>query len=253
MFFDTHAHYDDESFDQDRHELLAKMPDSGVGLILDPGCDEASSLRAMTYAEMYPYVYAAVGWHPQQCSSFDSESPDKIRNWARNEKVRAIGEIGLDYYYDYTPVEMQREVFAAQMGLAQELGLPVIVHDRDAHGDSMDIVRAFPGVRGVFHCYSGSAEMARQLLDLGWDLSFTGAITFKNARRAIETIEMCPMDRIMIETDSPYLTPVPFRGRRNDSRMLIYIAEKIAQVKGLSTAEVERLSYENGRRFFGIE
>ncbi len=253
MFFDTHAHYDDDSFDEDRAQLLANMPQEGVELILNPGCDEETSLKAMSYAQQYPHVYAAVGWHPQQCDSFDGSSANKIRAWAKQEKVRAIGEIGLDYYYDYTPKDMQIKVFAAQMELARDLKLPVIVHDREAHADCMDMVRAFHDVKGVFHCYSGSAEMAKQLLDLGWHLSFTGAVTFKNARKAIETIAICPMERIMLETDSPYLTPVPFRGKRNDSRKLLYIAEKIAEVKGLSAEEVAHITFENGKRFFGIE
>lgn len=253
MYFDTHAHYDDERFDADRHELLDKMPENGVELIVNPGCDEASSRSAMSFAREYRHVYAAVGWHPQEADSFDEDSPDKIRLWARDEKVRAIGEIGLDYYYDCAEKEKQRYVFSRQMELAEELGLPVIVHDREAHADSMETVRRFPGVTGVFHCYSGSSEMARELLSRGWYLSFTGAITFKNARRALETIEICPMDRIMIETDSPYLTPVPFRGHRNDSRMLPYIAAVIGQVKGISTQEAARVTLENGKRFFGIQ
>lgn len=253
MYFDTHAHYDDERFDADRHELLAAFPQMGVDILLNPGCDALTSAKAVEYANTYPHVYAAVGWHPHEADSFDEHGAELIRQWCADAKVRAIGEIGLDYYYDFSPRERQREVFRAQMALARELGKPVIIHDREAHGECMEIIREFPDVKGVFHCYSGSAEMGRQLLDMGWYLSFTGAITFKNARKALETIEICPMDRIMIETDSPYLAPVPHRGKRNDSRELKYVVEKIAEVKGISPEEVARITLENGKRFFGIE
>lgn len=253
MFFDTHAHYDDERFDPDRHSLLAAMPEMGVELILNPGCDEETSRKAVEFANTYGHVYAAVGWHPHEAESYTEKSGELIRTWCADPRVRAIGEIGLDYYYDFSPREQQRAVFRAQMELARELGKPVIIHDRDAHGECMEIIREFPEVKGVFHCYSGSAEMGRQLLDMGWYLSFTGAITFKNARKALETIEICPLDRIMIETDSPYLAPVPHRGKRNDSRQLIYVAEKIAEVKGISAHEAAKISLENGKRFFGIK
>jgi len=253
MYFDTHAHYDDERFDPDRHELLAHFPEMGVELVLNPGCDAETSRKAVEYAHAYPHVYAAVGWHPHEADSYSDDSSALIRSWCADPKVRAIGEIGLDYYYDFSDRESQRAAFRAQMDVARELGMPVIIHDRDAHGECMEIIREYPDVKGVFHCYSGSAEMARQLIDMGWYLSFTGAITFKNARKALETIEICPMDRIMIETDSPYLTPVPHRGKRNDSRELVYVVEKIAEVKGVSVEEVARITMENGKRFFGIE
>lgn len=252
MFFDTHAHYDDERFDDDRHELLGSMPNEGVELILNPGCDGPSSAAAVSMAERWDHVYAAVGWHPHEADAFNEESAALIRRLAAHPRVKAIGEIGLDYYYDTCPRQQQREVFAAQLGLAGELGLPVIIHDRDAHGDCMEIIGDRSQVTGVFHCYSGSAEMARRILDMGWYLSFTGAITFKNARKALETIEICPLDRIMIETDSPYLTPVPHRGKRNDSRMLPYVAQVIADVKGISVEEAACVTLENGKRFFGI-
>ena len=253
MFFDTHAHYDDERFDEDRHELLANFPEMGVSMVLNPGCDGETSAKALEYAEKYPHVWAAVGWHPHEAENFGENASELIRRWCKHEKVKAIGEIGLDYYYDFSPRELQREVFRTQMTLARELNKPVIIHDRDAHGECMEIIREFPDVKGVFHCYSGSAEMAKQILDMGWYLSFTGAITFKNARKALETIEICPMDKIMIETDSPYLAPVPHRGKRNDSRELIYVCEKIAEIKGISAEEVACITMENGKRFFGIE
>ena len=253
MFFDTHAHYDSERFDEDRHRLLATMPENGVSLILNPGCDEETSRKAMEYAKQYPHVYAAVGWHPHEADSYTDASGDFIRSCCAYDKVKAIGEIGLDYYYDFSPREQQRRVFRSQMELARELKMPVIIHDREAHGECMEIIKEFPEIKGVFHCYSGSAEMGRQLVEMGWYLSFTGAITFKNARKALETIEMCPMERLMIETDSPYLTPVPHRGKRNDSRELLYVAETIAGLKGLEMEEVARITTENGKRFFGID
>ena len=254
MYFDTHAHYDDARFDSDREELLGKMPQNGVELIVNPGCDGPSSLAAMDFAERYDHVYAAVGWHPENAASFGEDSPGKLRAWAGRPKVVAIGEIGLDYYYDDgADRQTQKRVFYTQLELAGELNLPVIVHDREAHADCLEAARAFPGLRGVFHCYSGSAEMAKELLKLGWYLSFTGAVTFRNARRALEAIEACPMDRIMLETDSPYLAPVPHRGHRNDSTFLPFIAETVARVKGLSAREVAAVTLDNGRRFFGIE
>ena len=253
MYFDTHAHYDDEDFDADREALLASMPEKGVDLIVNPGCGESSSLQAIALSRRFPHVYAAVGWHPQEADDFDASSEDKLRSWAKEPKVVAIGEIGLDYYYEGASKEKQRDVFARQLALAAELGLPAIVHDREAHADSMEIVRRFPGVKGVFHCYSGSVEMARELISLGWYLSFTGAVTFKNARKAPEVVACLPDDRIMIETDSPYLAPVPYRGRRNDSTLLQPIAQKIAEIRGSTADEVAALTKENGLRFFGIQ
>jgi TatD DNase family protein len=252
MYFDTHAHYDDETFDQDREALVASLPAQGISLVMNPGSDKRSSLAAIALSRRYDHVYAAVGWHPHEADSFDGEGPALLRQWARETKVRAIGEIGLDYYYDFSPREQQIAVFNSQMELAEELGLPVIIHDRDAHGDCMEVIRRFPNVRGVFHCYSGSVEMAREVLDMGWYLSFTGAITFKNARKALETIAMMPAERMMLETDSPYLAPVPNRGKRNDSRNLPLIAQVVANIRGMTVPEVAALTLENGCRFFKI-
>ena len=253
MLFDTHAHYDDEAFDADRRELLAAMPEKNVGLIVNPGCTVDSSRAAVSLAEEYPHVYAAVGIHPENCGDFVPQHMDEIRDLAKRPKAVAIGEIGLDYYWpENPPRELQQQVLRAHMALAQELNLPVIIHDREAHADCLAIVREFPAVTGVFHCFSGSAEMARELLKRGWMLSFNGAITFKNARKAPEVIAEIPVERIMIETDAPYLAPVPCRGRRNDSTLVRLVAEKIAQIKGVDAAEVERITWENGKRFFGI-
>lgn len=253
MLFDTHAHYDDEAFDADRELLLATLPERNVGLIVNPGCTIDTSRQAVALAEQYEYVYAAVGIHPENCGDFTDSDIDTLRALAQHEKVVAIGEIGLDYYWAENPSrEWQQRVLRAQMALAEELHLPVIIHDRDAHADTLSIVKEFPQVRGVFHCYSGSVEDARTLLKMGWMLSFNGAITFKNARKAPEVIAEIPMDRMMIETDSPYLTPVPYRGKRNDSGYVSLVAEKIAEIKGISPEEVERITFENGKRFFAI-
>ena len=251
LIFDTHAHYDDEAFDADREEMLASMPENGVGLIVDPGCDLESSRRAVEIAEKYPHVYAAVGWHPENCAPYTSESLDTLRAWAKSPKVVAIGEIGLDYYWEQNPPrEFQQEVFRDQLALAQELGLPVIVHDREAHAASLAIEQEFPAVRGVFHCFSGSPEMARELLDLGWYLGFDGPVTYKNARRAPEVAAVTPLDRMLIETDSPYMTPVPHRGERNDSAYVRLVAEKLAEWKGVPVEQLARATLENGKRLF---
>ena len=252
MLFDTHAHYDDERFDGDREALLAGMPEKNVGLIVNPGCDISSSRTAVALAESFDFVYAAVGIHPENCGDFEPGMIDRLRQMAKNPKVVAIGEIGLDYYWKEVPRDLQKEVFRAQLQLAKVLDLPVIVHDREAHADCLAIVREFPGVRGVFHCYSGSAEDAKTLVKLGWHLSFTGTITFKNARKAPEVIAAVPLERIMVETDAPYMAPTPFRGKRCDSRYVYRMAETIAEIKGLTPAEVEQATTENGKALFAI-
>ena len=253
MLFDTHAHYDDDWFDEDRDALLASMPEKGVGLIVNPGITVETSRQAIAIAERYPHVYAAVGIHPENCHDFVPQHIDELRKLARHPKVVAIGEIGLDYYWDTNPPkEFQQEVLRAQLALARELKLPVIIHDRDAHADTQAIVKEFPEVTGVFHCYSGSVEDARTLVKMGWMLSFNGAATFKNARKAPEVIAEVPMEHLMIETDAPYLAPVPHRGKRNDSGLVYLVAEKIAQIKGLTAEEVAEITWENGKRFFRI-
>lgn len=258
MLFDTHAHYDDARFDADRDALLRAMPENGVGLILNPGCDVETSRKALSYAQTYPHVYAAVGYHPENIEGLSDEAvADGLREieaMAADPRVRAIGEIGLDYYWVKDPAERKRqqEVFRAQMRMAGRLGLPVIVHDREAHLDCLTIAEQYPNVRGVFHCYSGSAEFAQRLLDLGWYISFTGVITFKNAKKALDVIRMMPMDRIMVETDAPYMAPEPYRGKRNSSLYVHRMVETIAEVKGLPVEEVVRMTTENGKRLFGI-
>lgn len=252
--FDTHAHYDADAFDADRMEVLSSMPGQGVELILNPGCDLKSSQTAVELAERFPFVYAAVGVHPEECADWNAEHDIPVLEaLAQNPKVRAIGEIGLDYHWpENPPRELQQQAFHAQLELAEKLDLPVIVHDRDAHHDCLEIVRAHPNVTGVYHCYSGGVEDAKTLMKLGWMISFTGSITFKNARRALEVIDLLPLDRMMIETDSPYMSPEPFRGRRNDSGRVHLVAEAIARRKGLDPEEVARITLENGKRFFRI-
>lgn len=253
MLFDTHAHYDAEQFDQDRDAVLAGLADRDVSLAVNPGCDIPSSRKAVELAHAWSFLYAAVGYHPENCGPYDPSELDIFREWAKDPKVVAIGEIGLDYYWEENPPrELQRRVFRDQMALAGELDLPVIVHDREAHGDSMAVVKEFSGVRGVFHCFSGSAEMARELVGLGWMVSFTGVLTYKNARKAVEAARAVPLDRIMIETDSPYMAPVPHRGERNDSGLVRHVCQKLAEIKGVSFEECARITRENGMRFYGI-
>ena len=252
MYFDSHAHYDSRQFDSDREELLAALPELGVEGVVDPGCDGESSRLALRIAEEHGFVYAAVGWHPQEWESWTAESLGEIRALAAHPKAVAIGEIGLDYYWDREHRELQEEMLRAQLALALELDMPVIIHDRDAHADCLRITLEYPGLRGVYHCFSGSAEMAKELVRLGWMISFTGVLTYKNARKALEAAAAVPMDRLMLETDSPYMAPVPHRGKRGDSRYLVHTCQKLAEIKGLAPEECARITLENGRRFFAI-
>ena len=253
MLFDTHAHYDSRKFDSDRDAVLSALPGQGVTLVVNPGCDLGSSRKAIALAERYPFVYAAVGVHPEDCGGWQDGDTDVLRELAAKPKVVAVGEIGLDYYWpENPPKDLQQKVFRAQLALAAELDLPVIVHDREAHGDCMDIVREFPDVRGVFHCYSGSGSMAKELVRLGWMISFTGVITYQNARKAVEAAQAVPLDRLMIETDSPYMAPVPHRGERNHSGFVAHICQRLAEIKGISAEDCARITLENGRRFFKI-
>ena len=254
MIFDTHAHYNDDAFDADRDALLSALPDKGVTLVVCPGCDLESSQQCVDLAERYDYLYAAVGFHPENLEGAALTDLDQIRALVAHPKVKAIGEVGLDYYWVKAPEDraFSRDFFDAQLSLAEELDLPVIVHDRDAHRDCLDIVRAHPNARGVFHCCALSAEDAKAALDRGWLLSFTGNITFANARRAPEVIRCAPMDRIMLETDAPYMAPVPHRGERCDSSLIPLTAATVAQLKGLTVEEVLAITLENGKRFFDI-
>ncbi|MBQ3703795.1 MAG: TatD family hydrolase [Oscillospiraceae bacterium] len=252
MYFDTHAHYDSGAFNADREEVLAALPEAGVALVVNPGCEVRSSETAIALAERFPHVWAAVGVHPEDMADMSDGDLNKIEQLSKHPKCVAIGEIGLDYYWDASHKEEQKALFIEQLELALRRDLPVIVHDREAHGDCLDIVRQYSGLRGVFHCYSGSVEMAQELLKRGWYLGFDGPITYKNARKALEVLEICPLDRILIETDSPYLSPVPMRSKRNDSRNLVYVTEKIAEIKGITPEEAAAVTMENGKKLFNI-
>ncbi len=252
MLFDTHAHMNDPIFDQDRDELLQSLPSQGVGLVMNPGCSLENSRQAIAVAEKYDFVYAAVGTHPDTADEVDDGVIDEYRRLCCHKKVKAIGEIGVDYYYETIPRDIQLKAFRMQMELARETGLPVIIHERDAHDDGMRMVKEFPDVTGVFHCYSGSAEMARQLVKMGWYIGFTGVLTFKNARKAVETAQSIPLDRIVLETDCPFMAPEPFRGKRNHPGYLYRMAERLAELRELRVEEIQAITTENGKRLYRI-
>ncbi len=253
MLFDTHAHLNDPAFDEDRESLLAGLREKGVGLVMNVGCCLESSRDIIQMARQYPWMYVSVGTHPDSADEVNEEVIAEYRKLCKQEeKVKAIGEIGLDYYYETIPRDIQQQAFRRQMALARELDLPVIVHERNAHDDGMRIVKEFPEVTGVFHCYSGSAEMARQLVNMGWYIGFTGVLTFKNARKAVETAESIPLERIVLETDCPFMAPEPFRGKRNDPGYLYRMAERLAEIRGISVDEICRITTENARRLYRI-
>ena len=254
MLFDTHAHLDDVSFDEDRRELIESLPCAGIGLVMNPGCSFASSKNAIALAESHDFIYAAVGSHPDVADEVDDDLIAQYRELCKlHPKVKAIGEIGLDYHYEDIPREIQQRAFRLQMELARELDLPVIVHEREAHEDGMRIVDEFPTVKGVFHCYSGSLEMAKELVKRGWYIGFTGVLTFKNARKSLEVAAGIPMDRIVIETDCPYMAPVPFRGKRNDPGKVCHMAAKLAELRGITAEEAAAITMANGRRLYRMD
>ena len=253
MIFDTHAHLDDRAFDEDRAQLLDRLPEEGIALVMNPGCSLASSQEAVRLANQYDYLFAAVGSHPDAADEVNEETLRQYRRLCTdNPKVKALGEIGLDYHYEDIPRDIQKLAFRAQMDLARELDLPVIVHEREAHEDGMKIAAEFPTVTGVFHCYSGSLEMARWLIERGWYIGFGGVLTFKNARKALEVASNIPLERIVLETDCPYMAPEPYRGKRNDPGKLYRVAEKLAELRGLTVEEVQAVTLENGKRLYRI-
>ena len=252
MYFDTHAHYCDKRFNEDRDELLESMAEGGVSLILNSGSSLKSSKLSLEMADKYPFIYASVGVHPHDSKSMDDGTVTVLEKLLSHPKAVAVGEIGLDYHYDFSPRDVQKKRFREQLELARHLKKPVIIHERESLQDTLDAVREYRDLTGVFHCFSGSWETARIILDFGWYISFTGVITFKNAKRALEVIEKMPTERIMLETDCPYMAPDPMRGRRNSSLYLPYIAEKVAALRGMAIEEVAVLTTENGKRFFGI-
>ena len=253
MLFDTHAHMDDRAFDADREELIRSFPEQGLALVMNPGCSLESSRNVDALTREFPYLYGAVGSHPDVADEVDEAVLAEYRQIvAGNPKIKAIGEIGLDYHYEDIPREVQKKAFRLQMALARELGLPAIVHERDAHEDGMKIVEEFPELGGVFHCYSGSLEMAKWLIARGWYIGFTGVLTFKNARKALEVAANIPLERIVLETDCPYMSPEPFRGKRNDPTKLYRMAEKLAELRGLTVEEIHAITTENGKRLYRI-
>ena len=254
MLFDTHAHFDDPQFDSDRDEVIKSLADDGVTRVMNIGANMETSKKAIEIANKYDFIYATVGVHP--CDTYDmtDEDIERLRIMAKNNpKVRAIGEIGLDYHFDDTKPDIQKEWFIKQLRLAKELNMPVVIHDRDSKGEAIEILKREGISNGVMHCFSGSAETARELVKMGFMISFTGVLTFKNARRAVEACRSIPIERLMIETDCPYMAPEPHRGERNYSGYVKYVARKMTEIKGLSYEETARITMENGLRFYEIE
>ena len=254
MIFDTHAHYDDDAFDEDRDELLSGMAAKNVEYIVNVGASMASSERSVKLAEKYPFVYAAVGVHPDEVGELDEEKFAKLREWTKHEKVKAVGEIGLDYYWDKEGHDLQKHWFMRQMELAHEANLPMIVHSREAAKDTLDMVIAAKplDLSGIIHCYSYSVEQARDYLNMGYYIGIGGVLTFKNAKKLKEVAEYAPLSQIVLETDCPYLAPTPFRGKRNDSSMIAYVAEELAAIKNMPVEEVLRITNENGKKLYHI-
>ena len=251
MLFDSHAHWDDERFDLDRDSLLNAVHQEGVGMIMNAGASLRGCYDSVQLANQYPFIYAAVGIHPGHVDEVDESVFDTLRKLSADPKVKAIGEIGLDYHYDGFDRDLQISFFMRQLQLAEELSMPVIVHDREAHQDTLDCLSQ-TRAKGVMHCYSGSVEMMKLLLKHDFYIGFGGTVTYKNARQVVEAAKAVPLDRMLIETDSPYLPPVPHRGERNNSGYVRLVAEKLAELRGLSVEEIQQITFENARRCFGI-
>lgn len=249
-FFDSHAHYSDPRFLSDQDALLRSMAENRIGRIMNIGCCEQSSYDSIALAEKYDFIYATVGSHPDDADKVDDRLIETYRRLAAHPKVVGIGEIGLDYYYETIPRKRQQEAFIRQLELARELDLPVVIHQRDAVGDTLDIVAKYPDIRGVFHCFSGSVETARELVKRGWYLGLTGVVTFKNARKAVEVAAEVPLEYLVLETDAPYMAPVPYRGKRNNSTYISEVAKKIAEVRNMDPQELIDICNENGKRLF---
>ena len=250
MYFESHAHYDDERFDDDRDELLASFPAEGIETVVNSSSDIASSRASIALAEKYPFFYASVGVHPHEVSKMREADIDTLRELSKHPKVVAIGEIGLDFYYDLSPRDDQRYWFKRQLALAEDLDMPVIIHSRDASQECFDIISASNVRKGVIHCYSGSAPMAQDYADMGFYIGIGGSLTFKNNKKTVEVVEKLPLEKILIETDSPYLAPVPYRGRRNDSRLLKYVVEKISEIKNVPEIDICIITKNNAIELF---
>lgn len=252
LIFDSHAHYDDKQFNSDRDEVLSTLPEKGVGYVVNAASDLRSAEKGIRLSEKFSHIYAAVGVHPHAASSWNDDSEAELLKLAENKKVVAIGEIGLDYHYDFSPRDKQKEVFERQIIIARQLGLPIIVHDREAHGDMYDILRKYAPLKGVIHCFSGSVELARETEKLGLYIGLGGAVTFKNAKTPVEVAAAVSADRLLLETDCPYMAPVPLRGKRCDSSMIAITAERIAQIRGVGVNELIGQTAENAAKLFSI-
>lgn len=255
MMIDTHAHLDGEAFQEDQAEVIARARANGVSTIINIGFNKETIASTMALAEKYDFIYAAVGWHPQDAKDMTDADFDQIRELCAHPKVVAIGEIGLDYYWDTSPKDVQHTVFRRQIRLARELGKPIIIHNRDAHDDVVRILREENAaeVGGIMHCYSGSWEIAKMCLDMNFYISFGGPVTFKNAKQPKEVLKQVPLDRLLIETDSPYLCPDPFRGKRNESAYVKYVAEAAAALKEMPVEELAAITSTNAKRIFGLK
>ncbi len=248
--FDSHCHYDDEWFDEDREELLEKLPEYGVSGVVWNAVDLKSAEIIREYAEKYPYVYFTAGFHPENLENIPKNYKEQIAKYLEHNKCVAVGEIGLDYHWDI-PRELQNKMFEQQLELSKELDVPVVVHDREAHGDTIELLRKYKP-KGLMHCFSGSVELMREVIRLGMSISLGGVVTFKNARHSVDCAKEVPDDRLLLETDSPYMSPVPLRGKRNDSRNIVYIAEKIAEIRGMDAQKLLDITSENAKRLYGI-
>ena len=252
VLFDTHTHINDERFDADRSEVIENMQRAGVQLAVVVGDAAAQPESAFALADAYPFLYAAAGVHPHDAIQYNDAIQAQIETWMAHPKAVALGEIGLDYHYDLSPRDVQKDVFARQLALAKRLNKPVIIHIREAHGDAMDILRTADRPAGVLHCYTGSWESAKAYLDMGFYISLSGAVTFKNAPKLAQVAQNVPLDRLLVETDCPYMAPVPMRGKRNEPAFVAYTAQKVAELRGMDAEEFALVAYENGKRLFGI-
>lgn len=253
MIFDTHAHYDDEAFDQDRETLLPSLKENGVACVVNVGASLRGVRESIALAEKYPFVYAAVGVHPDEVGSMSEDAMEWLKSLCLLEKTVAVGEIGLDYYWDKEPHQVQKEWFIRQLRLAKEMDLPINVHSRDAARDTMDVIRAEHAgtTGGIIHCYSGSVEMAREYVKMGYYLGIGGVVAFKNARTLKQVVKEIPLEHLVTETDSPYLAPPPYRGKRNDSRNIRYVIQEIARIREMQEEAAEEILFENAKRIYG--
>ncbi len=255
MIFDTHAHYNDQAFDEDREKLIQSLPENGIGLVVNIGANLESTKESIKLAETYPFFYASAGVHPSDTAELNEENLAWLEECANRKKVVAVGETGLDYYWDEPDRNIQKEWFERQMEMAREVKLPVIIHSRDAAKDTLNMMKAVRAgeIGGVIHCFSYSVEMAREFLNMGFYLGIGGVLTFKNAKRLKEVAEYAPLDRIVLETDCPYMAPSPNRGKRNSSLNLPYVAEELARIKGMTVEEIEQVTFENGKSLYRLK